>query len=188
LGNVASESFCTYHQENHSERDCPQWVHAMNVMVNRFLYEVSLTEQSSGSTINIFDQEEVDPLEETTMLIWDPNLPMPSDDLFEVQELPTEVLAVQTRSRGQLVSTDLTTNQNLGGRPTPDHLKSPFAPRRNPINIHTRESPKLDYNIVEDLKNLKPNISVMDMCRIPWQKDFLLQALRSVENPTTSTD
>jgi hypothetical protein len=23
LGNVAYDSFCTYHQENHSERDCP---------------------------------------------------------------------------------------------------------------------------------------------------------------------
>jgi hypothetical protein len=96
LGNVASDSFCTYHQENHSERDCPQWVHAMNLMANRFLDEVSLTEQSSGSTINIVDQEEVDPPEETTMLIWDPDLPMPSDDLFEVQEPPTEVLVVQT--------------------------------------------------------------------------------------------
>jgi hypothetical protein len=49
LGNVASDSFCTYHQENHSERDFPQWVHAMNLMANRFLDEVSLTEQSSGS-------------------------------------------------------------------------------------------------------------------------------------------
>jgi hypothetical protein len=28
----------------------------------------------------------------------------------------------------------------------------------------------------------------MDMCRIPQQKDFLLQALKSVENPTTSTE
>jgi hypothetical protein len=28
----------------------------------------------------------------------------------------------------------------------------------------------------------------MDICRIPQQKDFLLQALKSVENPTTSTD
>jgi hypothetical protein len=34
LGNVASDSFCTYHQENHSERDFPQWVHAMNLMAN----------------------------------------------------------------------------------------------------------------------------------------------------------
>jgi hypothetical protein len=28
----------------------------------------------------------------------------------------------------------------------------------------------------------------MDMCRIPQQKDFLLQALKSVETPITSTD
>jgi hypothetical protein len=88
LGNVASDSFCTYHQEKHSERDFPQWVHAMNLMANRFLYEVSLTEQSSGSVMNIVDQEEVDPPEETTMLIWDPGLPIPSNNLFEVQEPP----------------------------------------------------------------------------------------------------
>jgi hypothetical protein len=138
--------------------------------------------------MNIVDQEEVDPPEETTMLIWDPDLPMPSDDLFEVQEPPAEVLVVQTRSRGQPVSNDLTTAQTSGGKPAPDHPKAPFVPRRNPINIHTRESPKLDYNIVEDLKKLKENISVMDICRIPQQKDFLLQALKSVENPTTSTD
>jgi hypothetical protein len=42
LGNVASDSFCTYHQEKHSERDYPQWVHAMNLMANLFLNEVSL--------------------------------------------------------------------------------------------------------------------------------------------------
>jgi hypothetical protein len=28
----------------------------------------------------------------------------------------------------------------------------------------------------------------MDMCRIPWQNDFLLQALKSVENATRITD
>jgi len=100
MGNVASDSFCTYHQDKHSKRDCPQWVHTMNLMANQFLDEVSLTEQSSGSTMNIDDQEEVDPPEETTMLIWDIDLPIPFDDLFEVQEPPTEVLDVQTRSRG----------------------------------------------------------------------------------------
>jgi hypothetical protein len=35
------------------------------------------------------------------------------------------------------------------------------------------------------LKKLKANISVMDICRIPQQKDFMLQALSSVEDPTT---
>ena len=53
LGNVASNSFYTYHQENHSERECPQWAHAMNLMDNHFLDEVSLTKQSSSSAMNI---------------------------------------------------------------------------------------------------------------------------------------
>jgi len=178
LGNVAFDSFCTYHQENHSERDCPQWVHAMNLMANWFLDEVSLTEQPSESTINIVDQEEVDPLEGTTMLIWDSDLFMPYDDLYEVQEPPTEILAVQTRSRGQPVLDNLSTTQTLGGRSALDHPKAPFSPRRNPINIHTQELPKLDYNIVEDLKKLKANMSVMEICRIPQQKEFMLQALK----------
>jgi hypothetical protein len=160
----------------------------MNLMENRFLDEVSLTEQSSGSTVNISYHEEVDPSEETTMLLWDPDLPMPSNDIFEVQEPPIEVLVVQTRSKGQLVSNDLTIFQTLRGKQTSDHLKAPFVSQINPINIHTRESPKLEYNIVEDLKILKVNVSVMDMCRIPQQKDFLLQALKLVEIPITSTD
>jgi hypothetical protein len=68
----------------------------MNLMANWFLDEFSLTEQSSGSSMNIADHEEVDPLEETTMLLWDPHLAMPFEDLFEVQEPPVEVLVVQT--------------------------------------------------------------------------------------------
>jgi hypothetical protein len=71
------------------------------------------------------------------MQIWDPDLPMPFDDLFEVQAPPSEVLVVQTQSRGQLVLNNLTTTQTLGGRPAPDHPKAPFIPQIIPINIHT---------------------------------------------------
>jgi hypothetical protein len=55
LGNIFFDSFYTYHQEKHSERYCPQWVHAMNLMANRFPDEISLTEQSSRSVINTVD-------------------------------------------------------------------------------------------------------------------------------------
>ena len=61
LGNVSYDSFCTYHQENHSKRDYPHWVHAMNLMANQFLDGVSLTKKPSGSSMNIVDQEEIDP-------------------------------------------------------------------------------------------------------------------------------
>jgi hypothetical protein len=113
--------------------------------------------------MNVVDQEDIDPPEDTAMLIWDLDLIMPSDDLFESQEPPIEVLVVQTRSKGQPFSNDLNTTQTLGGRSTPDHQKALFSPHKNPIRIHTRESPKLDYNVVEDLKKLKANISVMDI-------------------------
>ena len=138
--------------------------------------------------MNVLDQEEIDPPKDTTMLILDHDLIMPSDDLFQVQEPPTELSVVQTRSKGPHVSKDPTTTQMSGERSTPDQMKAPFSPHKNPISIHTQESPKLEYNVVEDLKNLKANISVMDICRIPQQKDFLLQALKSVENPMTSND
>jgi hypothetical protein len=69
-----------------------------------------------------------------------------------------------------------------------DHPKPLFSSQKNPTNIHTREAPKLDYNVVEDLKNMKANVSVMDMCRIPQQKDFLLQALKLIDTPITRID
>jgi hypothetical protein len=137
LGNVTSDSFCTYHQENHSERDCPQWVHAMDLMANQFLDEVSLDEQPRSSVMNVADQEEIDPPKDTTMLIWYLGLIMPSDDLFQVQEPPSEISVVQTRSKSPPVSKDPTTTQTSGERSTPDHPKSPFSPRKNPISIHT---------------------------------------------------
>jgi hypothetical protein len=107
LGNVASDSFYTYHQEKHSKRDGPQWVHAMNLMANRFLDEVSLTKKSSGSALSIFDQEEFDPPKETTMLLWDTDLPMPSNDIEEVQEPLAEVLVVKREVRFTQSQTNL---------------------------------------------------------------------------------
>jgi hypothetical protein len=95
---------------------------------------------------------------------------------------------IQTRSKGPPGSKDVDATQVSKSKETPDRPKMPSAFGKKPIRIHTRESPKLDYNVVEDLKNLRANISVMDMCRIPQQKDFLLQALSSVGNPTMTSD
>jgi hypothetical protein len=160
----------------------------MNLISNRFLDEFSLAKQPKGSVMNVFYQQYIDPPEDTSMLIWDLDLIMPSDDLFESQETLAEVLVVQTCSKGPPISKCLDTIQTSGGKTTPNHLKETISSHKNPISIHTQESPKLDYNVVEYLKKFKANISIMDICRIPQQKYFLLQDLRSVENPTTSND
>jgi len=56
----------------------------MNLMANRFLDELSLTKQPSGSIINAIDQESQEPPEETTMLLWDSNHLMAFNDVAEV--------------------------------------------------------------------------------------------------------
>jgi hypothetical protein len=61
--------------------------------------------------MNMADQEEVDPPRDTAMLIWDPDLIMPSNDLFESQEQPVEVSVIQTRSKGPLGSKDTDATQ-----------------------------------------------------------------------------
>jgi hypothetical protein len=97
------------------------------------------------------------------MLIWDPDLIMPSDYLFESQEQPAKFLVIQTCSKGPHVSKDTAATHTSGSKANPDHSKTPFSLGKNPISIHTGESPKLDYNVVKDLKKLKANISVMDI-------------------------
>ena len=31
------DNLCTFHQEPHSEKNCPQWVNSMNIVMNQFL-------------------------------------------------------------------------------------------------------------------------------------------------------
>jgi hypothetical protein len=97
----------------------------MNLMANRFLDEVSLPEQPSGSVMNVVDQEEIDPPEDTTMLIWDPDLIMPSDDLFESQEPPAEVSVVQNEVRVHL-SQKISLLPKLRGKDNPRSPESTF--------------------------------------------------------------
>ena len=37
---------------------------------------------------------------------------------------------------------------------------------------------KMEYNIVEDIKRAKENISLFEMCNMPQQKEKLLKALQ----------
>jgi len=49
--------------------------------------------------------------------------------------------------------------------------------------LQTQEVPKLEYNVVEDLKRMKANVFFMDLCKIPQQKELLLKALKEHEKP-----
>jgi hypothetical protein len=125
------------HQDNHLERDYPQWLNTMNLMAKRFLDECSLTKQSSSLEINAIDQESQERTEDTTMPLWDSNHLMPFNDTVEVKEPHAEVLVVNTRGRSQPVQINPTTTQLSRGKPMIDHPKPLLSPQRNPISIHT---------------------------------------------------
>ena len=34
---VGRDNFCTFHQQPHSEKKCPQWLHSMKLVMNKLL-------------------------------------------------------------------------------------------------------------------------------------------------------
>ena len=41
--------------------------------------------------------------------------------------------------------------------------------------------PQMDYDIVEDIKKVRANISLFEICKVPQQKEKLLKALEASE-------
>ena len=39
--------------------------------------------------------------------------------------------------------------------------------------------PQMDYEIMEDIKKVKANVSLFEMCKVPQQKERLLKSLEA---------
>ena len=67
LTEVGMENFCTFHQQPHSERNFPQWINSMNLVMNQLL--------DSKLTETVVEEEKAHGPEEapkeTTMVLWD---------------------------------------------------------------------------------------------------------------------
>ena len=67
LTEVGMENFCTFHQQPHSENNCPQWINSMMLVMNHLL-DSKLTEdggeERKESTTSTKEQEE------ETMVLW----------------------------------------------------------------------------------------------------------------------
>ena len=61
------EKFCTFHQQPHSEKNCPQWNNSMTLVMNQIL--------DAQITKPVVEKEKESKLdetpEETTMVLWD---------------------------------------------------------------------------------------------------------------------
>ena len=77
LTEVGMDNFCTFHQQPHSEKNCPQWINSMTLVMNQLL-DSRLTEdgdeERKENTTSTKEQEE------ETMVLWD------SVSLFDAEE------------------------------------------------------------------------------------------------------
>ena len=67
LTEVGIDNFCTFHQQPHSEKNCPQWINSMTLVMNQLL-DSKLTEDD--------EQEEktnqpIEKQEEDALFLWD---------------------------------------------------------------------------------------------------------------------
>jgi hypothetical protein len=46
LDSFSNDNFCSYHQHNHPEQTCPQWVNSMTLVINQLLDQQSLDDES----------------------------------------------------------------------------------------------------------------------------------------------
>ena len=59
------------------------------------------------------------------------------------------------------------------------HVK-PIEEKNDDVKKNLKEH-KMEYDIVEDIKRAKANISLFEMCNVPQQKENLLKSLEIPE-------
>ena len=77
LTEVGMDNFCTFHQQPHSKKNCPQWINSMTLVMNQLLDSRLTEDENEERTENTTSTKEQ---EEETMVLWD------STSLFDAEE------------------------------------------------------------------------------------------------------
>ena len=67
LTDVGMDNVCTFHQQPHSEKNFPQWINSMTLVMNQLL-DSKLTENEDEKGK---DHEPTETQEEDTLAVWD---------------------------------------------------------------------------------------------------------------------
>ena len=83
LTEVGLDNFCTFHQQPHSEKNCPQWINSMTLVMNQLL-DSRLTEEGDEERKENSASTSTKEQEEETMALWN------SVSLFDAEEEKTQ--------------------------------------------------------------------------------------------------
>ena len=93
--------------------------------------------------------------------------------LSKIKRLQKNVKKFQNSSSANKISEFTITSQN------PRQIHMPTKPNNeNNVRSNLTEH-KMEYDIVEDIKKVRANISLFEMCNVPQQKENLLKALEA---------
>ena len=67
LTDVGMDNFCTFHQQHHFEKNFPQWINSMTLVMNQLL-ESKLTEIGKEEEK---DNQSIEKQEKDTLVLWD---------------------------------------------------------------------------------------------------------------------
>ena len=98
LTEVGMDNFCTFHQQPHSEKNCPQWINSMTLVMNQLL-DSKLTDDDEQEEK---DNQPIEKQEEDGLVLWDCVSLFDIDEEGSLKQEETSETNVTTRSQGLL--------------------------------------------------------------------------------------
>ena len=192
---VGMDHFCTFHQELHSEKSFPQWINSMTLVMNQIL-DAQITDPEVGEE----KTNELEETHETTMVLWDCAPTLGLDEEESTEEIQLSAVNVKTKSKGPIMDESLLLpnimkiqeNMKMISSNTQTPPKYDLVTTKDKVTTvskhvkvvesKTKRNKKgpveydMGYDIVEDIKKTKADISLFELCNLPQQINKLMEA------------
>ena len=201
LEDYAMDNFCRTHHANHSEKTCLEFINSFRAMLIPLEEDKNKEEEKEDEVV---EEEEEERPQSHLKLIWDEGEADNEDD--DVMEEACVENDYNLQSKGAPKSSDSTPTLKIAAKKEPSTTTSatkvtstgkyfkndkvnenhPII-RKNTISLDLRYNIlgylKLDYDMVEDLKKMKVNINVFELCKITKLREQLCEALKHIQGP-----
>ena len=199
LEEYSMDNFCHTHHANHNEKTCPEFINSFLAMLlpsEPPKKDKKDEKEEDDEEEEEKEEEEVEPSSNLN-LIWD------ETKINDVDDDATEN-DYNLRSKGAPTSNDSTSTLKMVTKKTPiktnSTSKETFVEKYSTMTKNnTKDSTanksttsmyisqkilsdlKLDYDVVEDLKKMKENITVFELCKITQLREQLHEALQNIQ-------
>ena len=173
----AMEKFCCTHYVNHSKKTCLEFMNLFKAMIlPRELQEEDEEEEE--------EEEEAEPSSNLNLIWDDTELDDIEDDIMEEACVGNEY---NLRSKGAHKINDFPSTLKSGSLEKTKDTRRNSTTAQPTIGMDLTNmilgDLKLDCGVVEDLKKMKANITVFELCKITQLREQLREVLQHIQGP-----